>query len=136
MRVGRLRWLVLMAMTSAFLVRTDGLVVYHPGDHASLSDPPNPTFTANIDALARQVDRVDLAFISIFGGGAYRWVDAGDRSTIEKLRPRVVFPMHGGGREREYAAFADQARRLGLAAPFAAATRPGQLFYYRDGHVD
>jgi len=121
---------------SAFLVQTDGLVIYHSGDHASVSDPPSPVFTDNIDALARQVPRVDLAFVSIFGGGAGRWVNAGDRYTIERLRPKVVFPMHSGGREREYAAFADEARRLNLGATLAAAERPGQLFHYRDGHLD
>ncbi len=121
---------------SAFLVRTDGLVIYHSGDHATVSDPPNPAFTANIDALARQVARVDLAFISIFGGGTGRWVNGGDRYTIERLRPRVVFPMHGGGREHEYAAFAREARRLDLDATFAAAEHPGQVFHYRDGRLD
>lgn len=121
---------------SAFLVRADGLVIYHSGDHASVSDPPNPVFTANIDALARQVERVDLAFLSIFGGGAGRWVNAGDRYTIERLRPRVVFPMHSGGREHEYAAFAREAGRLNLGATFAAAARPGQVFHYRDGRLD
>jgi len=121
---------------SAFLVQVDGLVIYHSGDHATLSDPPRAEFADNIDALARQVERVDLAFMSIFGAGAGRWVNAGDRYTIAKLRPRVVFPMHAGGREREYEAFATEARRLGLAPVFATATRPGQSFSYRNGRLD
>jgi len=121
---------------SAFLVQTDGLVIYHSGDHASLSDPPDPQFAANIDRLAQQVERVDVAFMSIFGGGAGRWVNAGDRYTIERLRPKAVFPMHSGGREREYAAFAAEAGPLYPDVDFGVAERPGQQFHYRDGHLD
>jgi L-ascorbate metabolism protein UlaG (beta-lactamase superfamily) len=78
----------------------------------------------------------DLAFLSIFGAGPQRWINGGDRYTIEHLRPRIVFPMHAGGRERHYEAFAAEARRLNLGPLYAVAMRPGQSFDCVDGRIE
>jgi len=119
----------------AFLVTVDGLVIYHSGDHGSVSDDPNPVFKDNVDYLAEATARVDLAFMSVFGrrgGGA---VNGGDRYAIERLRPKVTFPMHQGGNEGFYAEFASEARRLGLPTRVQPVQRRGDTYLYAGGMV-
>jgi len=117
-----------------FLVRSGGLTLYHSGDHGTWSDPPGETFRRNIDRLAGEAGRVDLAFLSVFGTrGGSRAVNAGDVYTLKVLAPRVVFPMHCGGCEERYAAFAAEAREVAPAIRFGVADAPGARFHYRDG---
>lgn len=119
----------------AYLVKVDGLVLYHSGDHASTSDIPNETFTGNIDFFAHKQERVDLAFISTFGQRGGIVVNNGDIYTIEELRPRVVIPMHHGQGEDLLQRFADGvAERVGSAELFVA-TDLGDHFFYADGRV-
>jgi L-ascorbate metabolism protein UlaG (beta-lactamase superfamily) len=120
----------------AYLVTVDGLVIYHSGDHASTSAIPNPTFTGNIDYFAGKQERVDLAFISTFGRRGGFIVNNGDLYTIEKLKPRAVFPMHHGGGEDLHRRFADEvAGEVGSAGVFAA-SELGDRFFYSSGRIE
>jgi len=117
-----------------FLVRSGGLTLYHSGDHGTWSQPPNEKFRANIDRLAAAVERIDIAFLSSFGtGGNRRGLNQGDVYSIETLEPRVTFPMHCGGCEDNYAAFASQASSLDLPTTVGVADAPGAFFHYRGG---
>jgi len=115
---------------AAFLVKTDGLVIYHSGDHACSAEKLNETFRNNIDHLAGLAPFVDIAFIAIFCRRDGSWVNSGDRYTLEKLRPRVLLPMHSGGFEKEYRQFAETAAKLMIKARFLAAGRRGERFFY------
>lgn len=117
-----------------FLVRSGGLSLYHSGDHGTWSDPPDERFRANIDRLAREAGRIDLAFLSAFGKrGGDGALNAGDAYTLDILAPRVVFPMHCGGCEERYAAFEAEARKVAPGIRFGVAEAPGARFHYRDG---
>jgi len=116
---------------AAFLVQADGLVIYHSGDHACSADAPNAAFHGNIDYLSGLAPFVDLAFISIFCRRDGSWVNSGDRYTMEKLRPRRLFPMHSGGYEKEYRQFAEAAAKLNIPITVLAAGRRGEPFVYR-----
>lgn len=117
-----------------FLVRSGGLTIYHSGDHGTWSDPPNETFRANIDRLTGAADRIDLAFISAFGErGGRGALNAGDVYGIKTLKPRVTFPMHCGGCEEKYAAFAEEAAALELPTATGVAQACGSSFRYKDG---
>mgnify|MGYP001829122883 CR=1 FL=1 len=119
----------------AFLLKVDGLTIYHSGDHASTTETPNQTFTGNIDFFAGKQDYVDIAFMSTFGrrGGAV--VNNGDLYTIERLQPRVVFPMHHGGGEDLNLRFANEVEPAVGAIPIVAARRLGDRYFFSDGRI-
>ncbi|UCG87670.1 MAG: MBL fold metallo-hydrolase [Gemmatimonadota bacterium] len=119
----------------AFLVTVDGLVIYHSGDHGTVTDDPNPTFVDNIDYLSSLRRQIDLAFVSTFGRIGGGLVNAGDRYTIEKLRPRALFPMHRGGNEELYERFAREISREDVKTAVYYANRRGDRFTYAGGRV-
>jgi L-ascorbate metabolism protein UlaG (beta-lactamase superfamily) len=112
---------------SSFLVRVDGLTIFHAGDHGSSRGMKDPVFGDNIRYLAGQAPELDLMFTPTFGGE----IDA-----IRALEPRVVFPMHDGGRERQYALFAQKVRSLGLDVQVGAADKRGARFLYSRGRLE
>lgn len=118
---------------AAFLVKVDGLVLYHSGDHAYSAEKLNPHFKSNIDYLAGVVKRIDAAFISIFCRRDGSWVNNGDIYFVKKLKPKMLFPMHGGGMEKEYKEFADAAKKVGLKTEVIHASRPGESFVLKTG---
>jgi L-ascorbate metabolism protein UlaG (beta-lactamase superfamily) len=111
---------------SSFLVRVDGLTIFHAGDHGSSRGMNDPVFGDNIRYLAGQAPALDLMFTPTFGG---------EVEAIRALKPSAVFPMHDGGRERQYAKFAQKAKDLGLNAAVGVADKPGALFYYAGGKL-
>jgi L-ascorbate metabolism protein UlaG (beta-lactamase superfamily) len=120
---------------AAFLVKGDGLKIYHSGDQGSTGEEINPLFKANIDYLAQQENRIDLAFISQFGSSTSGEVNNGDLYTIEKLGPEVTFPMHQGGGERFYKKFAQEARQKGVKTQVSCAEKQGDRFFYQQGKI-
>ena len=119
----------------AFLVKGDGLVIFHSGDHGTTGEELNPLFKANIDYLAQQEQQIDLAFISQFGSRGGGEVNNGDLYTIEKLGPKVTFPMHQGGRERFYKKFAQEALQKGAKTKVYCAEKRGDRFFYQQGKI-
>lgn len=119
----------------AFLVKTDGLVIFHSGDHGSTGEEMNPLFKANIDYLAQQEQQIDLAFISQFGSRTGGEINNGDLYTIEKLGPKITFPMHQGGGERFYKKFAQEAEQKGAKTQVICAKKQGERFFYQQGKI-
>jgi L-ascorbate metabolism protein UlaG (beta-lactamase superfamily) len=119
----------------AFLVEVDGITLFHSGDHGSTRDELNPVFQDNIDYLASLDLDVDLAFLSIFGRRGGGIVNRGDVYTIEQLTPRITFPMHRGGAEEAYETWARAIADTDLETDVQFATRPGDVFLYRNGGV-
>jgi L-ascorbate metabolism protein UlaG (beta-lactamase superfamily) len=120
----------------AFLVKVDGLVIYHSGDHGTTGEILNPLFKANIDYLAQQEQRIDMVFISQFGSRGSGEINNGDLYTIDKLGPKVTFPMHQGGGERFYKKFAQEARQKGAKTEVICAEKQGDSFFYREGKIE
>jgi len=115
-----------------FLVRSGGVTIFHSGDHGTTIDPPSNQFQANIDRMAAAAKGVDIAFISSFGNrNSHRTINAGDIYTITTLKPRVTIPMHCGGCEDRYAAFASEASALGLQTTLGVADAPGWFLHFR-----
>jgi len=120
---------------AAFLVTLDGLVIYHSGDHGSVTDSLNPIFKDNIDYLASLGESIDVAFISTFGRIGGGLVNNGDRYTIEMLRPKVTFPMHHGDNEDLYERFAREIAKEGSSTEVYYARQPGDSFSYVNGQI-
>lgn len=106
----------------AYLIKTDGLTIFFQGDYRSDS-------MADIEYLLSKCDTVDMAFL---GAHTRQWGVASARivGIIDKLRPRVVFPMHYGGREQVYKSFVRECAELGLPSEFECPERPGARFHY------
>lgn len=116
---------------AAFLLKVDGLVIFHSGDHGSTGEVMNPVFKDNIDFLAKNANGIDIAFISQFSSKNGDAVNKGDLYTIEKLKPRVTFPMHRGGGEHLYKKFAQEAAENGAKTRFSCAEKRGDRFFYQ-----
>jgi L-ascorbate metabolism protein UlaG (beta-lactamase superfamily) len=111
---------------SAFLVLVDGLAIHHTGDHGQSKGRLNPTFKENNDYLAKVKKDIDFIFTPTWGGEFY---------TIERLSPKVVFPMHDGGYEHQYKKFALKAAKQGLKVKICPAAKRGDYFFYSKGSI-
>lgn len=107
---------------SAFLIRVDGLWIYHAGDHGHSQGEGNKIFKDNIEYLASLCDELDIMFTPTWGG---------EYCAIQKLSPRMVFPMHDGGYEHQYEKFAKKVRSQGLKVRVGAAAKRGDVFFYK-----
>jgi ankyrin repeat protein/L-ascorbate metabolism protein UlaG (beta-lactamase superfamily) len=80
-----------------FLVETDGIVIYHPGDHVNKSAGLGRDFKNEIDYLAGLHKFVDIAFFPVAGCGFpdLEVVKEGNFYVEETLKPAISFAMHG-----------------------------------------
>jgi L-ascorbate metabolism protein UlaG (beta-lactamase superfamily) len=78
--------------SSAFLVRVEGLALYHGGDYQGGAERKK-----DYEWLAGTPGPVDVAFVDL--GESVR---ATHLPALEVLRPRIVFPMHAGRMESVY----------------------------------
>jgi L-ascorbate metabolism protein UlaG (beta-lactamase superfamily) len=111
---------------SAFLVHVDDLWLYHAGDHSHSRGAENTTFRDNLAYLASRTRDLDIMFTPTWGGELY---------AIRILQPRVVFPMHDGGREAQYARWAARPDVAALPVAVGVASMSGQRFLYRRGRL-
>ncbi|MFB0566615.1 MAG: ankyrin repeat domain-containing protein [Candidatus Aminicenantaceae bacterium] len=121
-----------------FLVKVDGLTIFHAGDHACKQKDLNGPYAAEIDYLADKSTGVDLAFLPITGCGFRdpEAVKSGIDYTLEKLKPEVMFPMHVLGFEYQYEEFARNAEKKTTNTKFACAENRGDYFLYTKGKIE
>lgn len=118
-----------------FLVDVDGVVILHSGDHANGAANLDPAFTSEIDYLAETGKTIDLAFLGITGCGLpdEQLVKQGVRYAVDKLQPKVLFPMHGGWAAHRYQQFADEATGMTGRTRICCAFNEGDRFIYSPG---
>jgi len=112
----------------AWLVKVDGLVIYHNGD----CQPADPS--SEHDFLKTKTDLIDLAFV-------FPVYEEGRKYAIQnldffgKFRVRAAFPMHAKAGDARYSgfqkAFQDKFRGLPIYVPM----RMGQKFIYEKGKI-
>ena len=119
----------------AYLVKVDGLVIFHSGDHGCTGEELNPIFKNNIDYLTEIEEGIDIAFISSFGSDRGADVNKGDLYTIEQLLPKITFPMHLGGNEHLYKEFAREAEKEKANTKIHCAENRGDRFFYQNGEI-
>jgi L-ascorbate metabolism protein UlaG (beta-lactamase superfamily) len=95
----------------AYLVKVDGLSIYHSGDYTG----PLDTYQDDMAYLLKKAGQIDLAFIGKF-------------QQAESLKPRVVFPIHGYNREYIYGALARQAAERKLPSRVILPENKGDRF--------
>jgi L-ascorbate metabolism protein UlaG (beta-lactamase superfamily) len=112
----------------AWLVKVDGLFIYHNGD----CQPDNPS--SEHDFLKAKTDVIDLAFIfPVYEEGQKYTIQSQD--FFRKFRVRAAFPMHAQAGDAMYFGFqkAFQAAFPGL--PIYVPMRMGQKFVFEKGRV-
>jgi ankyrin repeat protein len=102
-----------------FLVTVDGVTVCHLGDHANRKRDFSEPYKEAIDFIAGLGRTVDILFVPVTGCnfGDVEAVRMGDFYAMDKLRPRAVFPMHGGDGGDAYFEFAREAVKAKVATP-------------------
>ena len=95
----------------AYLVKVDGLAIYHAGDYVG----PVEDFKADMDYLRGKTGVIDIAFIGQF-------------KQAESLKPKVIFPIHAWDREYMYGAFAREATAKSLPSRVICPENKGDRF--------
>lgn len=115
-----------------FLVKVDGLEIYHAGDHAGWLGGRRDGFTQEIDFLAEYATDLDFAFVNVTGCHVQDTIALAEstRYTLEKLGPKLWFPTHGLDREYVYKIFAKKAKDWNVSSkPFCVENR-GDMIHY------
>ncbi len=117
-----------------FLVETDGIVLYHSGDHAMFTREDEKAFKKEIDFLADNTPEIDIAFLPATGCPA-RWkkefIVEGFFYTIDKLNPEQVYPMHAFQREYSLKEFAELAENRKSQTQIVCTENRGDCFEYQ-----
>ncbi len=119
-----------------FLVKVDGLVIFHGGDHACWGGSID-SFSGEIDYLVRVEDKIDIVFLALAAGNGQRSesITRGIFYAVEKLRPKVMFPMHAGGKEYLYKEFAQEAEKKNLKTKVCYCLNRGDELIYQNGEI-
>jgi L-ascorbate metabolism protein UlaG (beta-lactamase superfamily) len=112
----------------AWLVKVDGLVIYHNGD----CQPDDPA--GEYDFLRTKAEAVDLAFVMplIEDGEKY---GRQNRVFTERFRPKAVFPMHVQAGGKMYFDFQKSFEAEFPRSSVLVPTRMGQEWILENGHM-
>jgi ankyrin repeat protein/Tfp pilus assembly protein PilF len=121
-----------------FLVKVDGLVIFYADSHGCWNKDLWEAYTAEIDFLSNeQTSNIDIAFLPIPGSVSAMTqeqrgeFEKGIRYVVDKLRPKLVFPLVS--RRDEYAGitFAGEAAKKNINANVRSPGSRGDRFMYR-----
>lgn len=112
----------------AWLVKVDGLVIYHNGD----CQPADPS--AEHDFLRTKTDAVDLAFVPpVFEAGQKYALQNADLFT--KFRVRAAFPMHVQADGARYHDFQKAVQSQFAGLPIFVPAAMGQKWVFAQGRI-
>jgi L-ascorbate metabolism protein UlaG (beta-lactamase superfamily) len=110
-----------------FLVKVDGVVIYHSGDYSRGHD----VFKKDMQALAAAAKDIDLFFM--LAGNAMDNEEA--LFALQTVQPKYMFPMHAGGNEYVYKKFADFVKGKKVKSEIICAENRGDKFEYIKGRI-
>lgn len=81
-----------------YLIEVDGLLILHAGDHANRNRDLSGDYTPEIAYLETRGARPDIAFLPVTGCnfGDQVAVKIGTEYALDRLKPLLFVPMHGG----------------------------------------
>ncbi|HVF46015.1 MAG TPA: MBL fold metallo-hydrolase [Pyrinomonadaceae bacterium] len=123
-----------------FLVKVDGLSIFHAGDHAKWAETFKAAYEAEIDLIANASPKIDILFVPIAKGMSCEPNESildGAYFAIRKLRPKAAFPMHVRCADKIglYREFAENGAKHSLRSSIFFPERPGQIFQYTDSRL-
>ncbi|UCC11471.1 MAG: MBL fold metallo-hydrolase, partial [candidate division WOR-3 bacterium] len=113
----------------AYLVKVDGLVLYHGGDYQGRMGRDAPSNVLDdMKYLKTNADSVDIFFIGAWTGEPYM-------QSIHALEPTILFPMHDRKKEYKYKQFASDVKELGIDVPVICPEKRGDCYHFRNGEI-
>lgn len=145
-RVTDMEVLVAPAIDSgeAYLVKVDGLVICHMGDHGYVMDEAREPVAKAVEWFASKARPIDLLFMNgepysnPARGFFHPHLYDGIYMATEKLAPRAVFPMHGAVEEtiaRILRLAPSDEARSNIQPKLVLLNQPGEVVVYRDGQI-
>ncbi|MBC8276917.1 MAG: ankyrin repeat domain-containing protein [FCB group bacterium] len=121
-----------------FLVKADGVELYHAGDHAGWREGERPGFIGEIDYIADYIVDLDLAFLNVTGCHTQgeEPLREGNYYTFDKLNPKMMIPTHAYGMEYRYRAFVDRMKEDGIGVTAFTPSYAGDHFEYTKESVN
>lgn len=111
----------------AFLVKVDGLAIYHNGDYRM-------DYQADFPYLRKHAARFDLVFVLGVSDESIQYGQQ-NRDLVERFNPGAVFPMHAEAGARMYREFAAAFRARLPGLPVMIPEKLGDRFEYRGGRI-
>jgi L-ascorbate metabolism protein UlaG (beta-lactamase superfamily) len=113
---------------SAFLVKVDGLIIYHNGDCQ-----PDDAASEN-DFLRTKTDRIDLAFVFPVSGEGEKY-GIQNRDFFGKFKVGAAFPMHVTAGSPMYLEFQKAFQSLFPGLAVHVPMKMGETFVFENGRV-
>jgi L-ascorbate metabolism protein UlaG (beta-lactamase superfamily) len=111
----------------AFLVKVDGLAIYHNGDYRM-------DYKADFPYLQKYAARFDLVFVLGVSDESIQYGQQ-NRELFERFKPGAIFPMHAEAGARMYHEFAEAFRARMPELSVAVPEKLGDRFEYRGGRI-
>lgn len=123
-----------------FLIKVDGLTIFHAGDHAKWGADSQVLYEQEINYVAQNAPKIDISFLPIAKGLSCQPTESivdGAYFAIEKLKSKAVFPMHVrcGDKLNLYKEFAENAEKKSPNAKIYFQRKQGDVFHYRDSAI-
>jgi L-ascorbate metabolism protein UlaG (beta-lactamase superfamily) len=119
----------------SFLIRVDGLVIYHSGDNAFWMQSYRPFYMKQIDWLAARAGYVDLLFINYRLGNDRPQLEEGLWTTANKLGAKYIFPSHMFEADQQIQTLIKDAPSERDRARIVDKETRGEKFIYRGGRI-
>jgi L-ascorbate metabolism protein UlaG (beta-lactamase superfamily) len=111
----------------AFLVKVDGLAIYHNGDYQM-------DYRADFPYLQTHARTIDLMFVPPVAREDLAYAIQ-NKDLFDRFRPKGVFPMHAAAGAQMYREFADAFRQRAPGVPIMIPERLGDRFNYAAGRI-
>ncbi len=111
---------------AAFLVKVDGVIIFHPGDYVGRYTGRKSTYKTEYDFLSKRYAQVDIAF---FGGGLFESTNY----MFQKLSPRAAFIQHTS--DYNYKGWTKELQKRFPNVKFFYAENRGDRFFFHNGKV-
>ena len=111
----------------AYLVRVDGLAIYHNGDYRG-------EFEVDYPFLRERVQRIDLTFAFRDFNERNRYFEQ-NIDLFQRFDHRAIFPMHDSAEKGRYAEFESVYLSHLPNLPIYSPQKIGQCFHFRDGQI-
>lgn len=123
-------------LDSAFLVKADGLTIYHGGDYGPLGgiEKIASFYDQDMRYLKENADRLDIMFLAgrLINGQVPKYINF----SIETAGPRIFFPMHYQSSEYLFRELADELAKSAYRTRVIPPQDRGDFYLYRGGKID
>jgi len=121
-----------------FVIVSDGVTIFHPGDHANETRDFSGTYWSEIEYVKKNFSDIDIAMMPIRGCGLpdVESVRLGVIRTLEELKPKVFLPMHSGDDGFQYRNFNENLKEEGIKiTKLYYPLDKGDRFLYKRGRL-